>query len=361
MRGLLFPEQNQASTYLEFMTKVLQTRAWMSFLQDSGLFPFICYHLKKVYRYANPIIHNGIGGYYATIGKAMMMDRIVIDLMSLFRDEKMVMVLTKGYILSRDYYCHIGCRPYGDLDIWIEARYHEKAYHLMIENGWDFQGRSPILWNEHYTFNHPFYRQTVELHWQLTGLYGASPFLLLDSQKIKKKYLLETMIDTHCAWTFVPEVHYIHGMINWVKKGGWPPIKYLDLYFLYRHCRPEYMNELARVPGLKRLMVYLKREIDYYFGSSDLQIKKPAVLSVVKSFHVPQSRDYFLLRYYLLSDWLIRAEYCRRLLFPSPEFFRQYYGKNQSYLGMIGKWWKEKISKFFHRFGKKNGVSVRTR
>ncbi|MBP7460501.1 MAG: nucleotidyltransferase family protein [Candidatus Delongbacteria bacterium] len=355
--GLLHPDRIIPNEYEEFIKHRFQNPKWIGFLRTSGLYSFICYHLKKNRQADQTLIYDGLNAHFANTGKAIMMDRIVLELSDLFQSEKIKLVLTKGYILSRDYYCHVGCRPYGDLDFWIDPSHREKACQLLLSNGWTAYHSSGSAWKEHATFNHPGWKQLIELHWELIGLYGSSPLLRLDTDRFSPAYFRYTRINNQMVATFIPEIHYLHAMINWIRKGGWPPLKYLDLYFIRPHCRSEILDRIIHSRELKGLVGYMEREIQFYFGASRLQLRKPPLLSVVKTFRVPGDRQKLRLRYYLTSDRIRLMYDLFRMLIPSMDFLTLYYGSGRCYRSMMVEWWKEKGIKFFHRSGHSGGVS----
>jgi len=106
------------------------------------------------------------------------------DIITLFKKNNIDVIPFKGPVSAQDIYGDISLRAFSDIDLLIKTKSAEKAWQLLIENGFKpelnltkGQIKKYIAVEDNITFLCPKNPFPVELHWEMSGIYLSGPLL----------------------------------------------------------------------------------------------------------------------------------------------------------------------------------------
>jgi len=331
----------------QYFDSIFNQIFWQKFIRDGGIWPHLAYHCYHYHHYSHSYLTPAMSAFFNHTATNFKANQILRKIDMLLKPAKISFAILKGKILAELYYCHAGCRPYGDIDLFIDESDRFRIQELLLGQEWKMMFHSNYHQADHDTYINPN-GYIVEFHWQLHVMAGSVPFLSIPAEALKKNWS-PVFIEKHLYYTLQPELHFISNMLNWMKrpKFGWPPLKYFDLYYILQRTSRDRILELAQNFNMVEPALYFINEIHYYFCAGRIHTKKPVVFSLIKEYRSENFFYFIRIRWYWRQNALKFIRDIVRLLFPDQIYLKKFYHGVDGRL--LCRWWKEKATQFFRR------------
>ncbi|MDA3787195.1 MAG: nucleotidyltransferase family protein [Desulfobacula sp.] len=143
-------------------------------------------------------------------------------LVEAFKEQDIFMLPFKGPALAEQIYGDIIFRPFSDLDILVDKSNAVQAFNLLKKQGLtaqfvlkDSQFKKYINDEDHFSFYDPKRKITVELHWELSGLYLSLPIETSDL----KAHITTGVINSTKIPCLSPEALLVYLCVHGSKHG----------------------------------------------------------------------------------------------------------------------------------------------
>jgi len=342
---LNFQDLNKKKT-IRFLINIKRDYIWNQWIRQGGLLAFFQFYLNKtgIEELKAPFFSQK--EMAANLIKKYQTEAILRQLRKLLKNNNILFALLKGYLYGEIYYPHPGLRSYGDLDIYIFPPHKDRALEILLENNWLLKHQSKAAQGDHYTLSKNGY--VLEIHWNIALRNGSAPLFSVP-EKILKQELKIVSLNNNSYFTFSPEIHFIHSALNWLKKKGWPPAKYLDLYFLYLKCDKNKLIKIARKANMFLLITYFIIEVNIYFYKKKSFHKTIMITGIENHKHTGKPLsfiDCFYMQFFFSETLLEIIYHYIRNLFPTKKYLNSYYGNKRKKLIL---WWTNKMRDFFRK------------
>ncbi len=157
--------------------------------QTQRVLPLLYLNLKKMFPQKVPsLIANKLKTFTIhNTGKNIYILSFLTSLLSLFKKNHIDIIPFKGLITAQDIYGDISLRAFSDIDILIKKKTALKAWLLLIDNGFEpelnlnpHQIKKYINVEDNISFFNTKNKLSVELHWEISGIYLPNPLLFED-------------------------------------------------------------------------------------------------------------------------------------------------------------------------------------
>ncbi len=316
-------------------------------IKNGGLHPFVAYHVNKINNFKSDIknsafIEEGIQKFYGNVKNNFVLNQVLHSLKNVFDKAGIDFYLLKGKVLSEKYYCHIGCRPIGDIDLFIFPENRNRVMALLKNMGWQLYFSDKEKKIDHFTFFKG--NITIEFHWEISIFSGVgNNDIFRITYDILKKHIEEVEIEGLKYYTFTPEIHFIHSIFNWLKKYGWPPVKILDMYFIYKRVDRVRLFRIAKKIKVFRMVNFFINMMKFYFEPDFVALDYICDdFKLIKKFANYRKNFFLKVLYYFSDSKLDLLYFFYRKVFPRHNFLQNYFYKG-SYVQLLYNWYKEKI------------------
>jgi len=168
--------------------------------QEQRVLPLLRHNLGNIVpKKAPPLIEKKLKAFtLQNTSKNLFIFSFLTNLLSLFKKNNIDLIPFKGLISAQDIYGDIGLRAFSDIDILVKNKMAEKAWLLLIENGFKpelkltaQQIKKYIGIEDNISFFNAKNKLTIELHWEMSGIYLQAPLLFENIERRVNKITIE--------------------------------------------------------------------------------------------------------------------------------------------------------------------------
>lgn len=201
-------------------------KLFLSLLHRHRVLPMVCHNLHR-WGIELPIKHQLKLESLNHSKKALQQIAILLEVNKLFNNNAIECVHFKGVTLSHYLYQEPTLRQCRDIDLLIERKNIEKAYELLIKNG--FSSRTPLFKKNYLNIRYQKIRKDyifeknnceIELHWRLSDILSDKDTELFFKNKIPFSFHDQTL-------QFFDESHYLSYLILHGYYSGWARLHWL--------------------------------------------------------------------------------------------------------------------------------------
>ena len=235
--------KREAEEFKASRLRAYETAEWEASLETAdthGMKPVV-YDVIKNYRAQLNLSADALdklrGSYYSAAARNMRLYRQLLDIITVFNDHKVEVILLKGAHLAELVYGNIALRSMCDIDLLVRPDDLRQAHQLLVCNGYGFSKSDSLSNTKHLS---PYRKESgvsLEIHFHITDPPYADR---IDIEQVRRRATVRNIQGVEVL-TLCPEDLYLHLCLHSAVQHGFEMglVSVLDIAFLIERCSAE--------------------------------------------------------------------------------------------------------------------------